>query len=168
LPRPGQAKRGVEGPIGYLLRQAQAALRVGGDRALEAAGLTLPQYGVLRMLSTYGELSASDIARLSVQRTQTAHEALGVLERRGLVQRRAHESHQRIVVYALTGAAVPIVERAHRRVSTIETELVRGLSAAEEAFLRRWLVAVAQRYLNVAGPVARKSRTGVALKRRQS
>lgn len=162
LPYPGQAKRGVDGPLGYLLRQAQAALRVAGDRALEAAGLTLPQYGLLRMLHSHGELSASDLARLSVQRTQTAHEALGVLERRGLVERRAHERNERVVVYALSAPARPIIERAHRRVSGIEAELVEGLSAGEESFLRRWLVSVAERYLTVAGPVARKSRTGLS------
>ena len=34
IPRPGEAKRGPEGHLGYLLRQASAAFRGATDRAL--------------------------------------------------------------------------------------------------------------------------------------
>jgi hypothetical protein len=50
LVAPGEGRRGQEGQIGYLLRQAQGAFRQAGDAALAETGLTLPQYGVLSWL----------------------------------------------------------------------------------------------------------------------
>ena len=47
IPRPGEVKRGPEGHLGYLLRQASAAFRGATDRALGELGVTTPQFAVL-------------------------------------------------------------------------------------------------------------------------
>ncbi|MGC2778930.1 MAG: MarR family transcriptional regulator, partial [Bradyrhizobium sp.] len=49
-PSPGEGKRGEDGYLAYLLRQAQAAVRLSLDRALTSTGLTHPQFVVLTML----------------------------------------------------------------------------------------------------------------------
>jgi hypothetical protein len=52
-PPPGQGKRGEQGYLAYLLRQAQAATRLGMERALADLGVTSPQFVVLTMLKAY-------------------------------------------------------------------------------------------------------------------
>ena len=71
IPRPGEAKRGPEGHLGYLLRQASAAFRGATDRALAQLGVTTPQFGVLTMIVAYPGLSGADLARLSFLTPQT-------------------------------------------------------------------------------------------------
>jgi hypothetical protein len=51
VPAPGEGKRGVEGHLGYLLRQAAAAQRAKTERALADLGVTPPQFAVLTMLN---------------------------------------------------------------------------------------------------------------------
>jgi hypothetical protein len=53
LPAPGSGKRGEDGHIAYLLRQAQAATRLTLERALADLGVTPPQFAVLTMLNAY-------------------------------------------------------------------------------------------------------------------
>jgi hypothetical protein len=49
-PPPGQGKRGEQGYLAYLLRQAQAATRLTMERALAGLGVTTPQFVALTML----------------------------------------------------------------------------------------------------------------------
>ena len=49
-PPPGEGKRGEQGYLAYLLRQAQAATRLAMERALAELGVTPPQFVVLTML----------------------------------------------------------------------------------------------------------------------
>ena len=49
-PPPGEGKRGEQGYLAYLLRQAQAATRLRMERALADLGVTPPQFVVLTML----------------------------------------------------------------------------------------------------------------------
>ena len=49
IPKPGEGKRGPEGYLGYLLRQAAVATRTAMDRALADQGLTSPQFAVLAL-----------------------------------------------------------------------------------------------------------------------
>jgi hypothetical protein len=65
IPRPGEAKRGPEGHVGYLLRQASVALRGAMDRALAELGVTTPQFSVLTMIAAYPGASGADLARLT-------------------------------------------------------------------------------------------------------
>ncbi len=52
-PPPGEGKRGEQGYLAYLLRQAQAATRLTMERALADLGVTPPQFVVLTMLKAY-------------------------------------------------------------------------------------------------------------------
>src|SRR5262245_32807277 len=60
-PPPGQGKRGEQGYLAYLLRQAQAAARLSMERALGKLGVTSPQFVVLTMLRAYPGLSGAEL-----------------------------------------------------------------------------------------------------------
>ena len=64
VPVVGAGKRGEQGHIGYLLRQAHAAHRLRMERALAGLEVTLPQFSVLTMLTAYPGASGADLARL--------------------------------------------------------------------------------------------------------
>ena len=51
VPAPGEGKRGEQGYLGYLLRQAHAAVRLTMERTLADLGVTSPQFAVLTMLT---------------------------------------------------------------------------------------------------------------------
>jgi len=57
VPAPGEGKRGEQGYLGYLLRQAHAAVRLTMERTLADLGVTPPQFAVLTMLNAYPGLS---------------------------------------------------------------------------------------------------------------
>lgn len=57
VPAPGEGKRGEQGYLGYLLRQAHAAVRLTMERTLADLGVTSPQFAVLTMLNAYPGLS---------------------------------------------------------------------------------------------------------------
>ena len=71
IPEPGQGKRGEEGYLGYLLRQASAAQRLRMERAMADVDVTLPQFLVLTMLRAYPGISNADLARLTMLTPQT-------------------------------------------------------------------------------------------------
>src|ERR1700744_3945121 len=96
IPRAGEGKRGADGHIGYLLRQAYAIHRLHMERALAEFGLTPPQFSVLTMLNAYPGISNADVARLSWLTPQTVSVIATNLEKLGAIGRRPHSIHGRI------------------------------------------------------------------------
>jgi DNA-binding MarR family transcriptional regulator len=141
---PGEGKRGAEGHIGYLLRQAQAAFRLAGDDALADLALTLPRFGLLTLLDAYGPLSGAALARLSIQTPQTVAAVVKNLVRAGLVARTPDPGHGRILAAALTARGKQRLAAARRRVDGLERRITAGLKPAEERRVRAWLAAVAR------------------------
>ena len=80
-PPPGQGKRGEQGYLAYLLRQAHAATRLTMERALADVGVTPPQFVVLTMLRAYPGLSGAELARVALLTPQTVGVIIGNLER---------------------------------------------------------------------------------------
>lgn len=143
LPRPGEGKRGEEGYLGYLLRQASVANRVRMDRALAELGLTTPQFALLTMVAAYPGVSNAELARLSLLTPQTVSAIVATLERRGVLARRPHAAHGRIQHLDPTPAGRTLLARCRERVQAVERRLAEGLSPGEESAIRRWLVRVA-------------------------
>lgn len=144
LAAPGEGKRGPEGHIGYLLRQAQAAFRHACDTALSELELTLPQFGLLTLLGAQASLSGAELARLSLQTPQTVDTVIKNLERNGLVARTPDPVHGRILRVSLTAAGQGRLAAAKRRVDAIERRLTAGLAPDQETAMRTWLAAVAR------------------------
>lgn len=143
VPAVGEGKRGPEGHIGYLLRQANAAHRLRMERTLAALGLTLPQFTVLTMLRAYPGSSGAELARLALLTPQTLSVILANLSRDGAITRRPHPVHGRIQQVELSPAGEALLAEARHFVRAVEAELTQGLKSKEEAIVRRWLVAAA-------------------------
>jgi DNA-binding MarR family transcriptional regulator len=142
-PRIGEGKRGVEGYLGHLLRQAANGYRNRADRALSDLGITPPQFSVLTMLAAYPGQSGADIARLALLTPQTVSVIIANLEKSGAIERRPHPVHGRILNVDLTASGRALLAAARRRMLELERELTAGVSAADEYIVRRWLVATA-------------------------
>jgi len=142
----GDGKRGEKGRIGYLLRQAQVAMRHALDRELSEIGLTLPQFSVLTMVSAYDSPSSADIARLSMLSPQTVNLVVQKLEGRGLISRSRHPEHGRILRLSMTDTGKAELVRARQIVRPIERSMTDGLSRDDEAIVRQWLVDVGRRF----------------------
>ena len=143
VPAVGEGKRGEQGHIGYLLRQAGAAHRLRMERALAEFAVTLPQFSVLTMLLAYPGASGADLARLSLLTPQTMSVIVSNLERSGAVLRRPHEVHGRIQHIEVTAAGRRLLAKCRARVKAVEEELLAGISRGDEQMIRRWLVKVA-------------------------
>lgn len=142
-PVPGHGKRGEDGYLGYLLRQAQAATRLNMERALADLGVTAPQFVVLTMLKAYPGLSGADLARVALLTPQTVGVIIRNLERAGSIRKTAHPVHGRVLMWTLTPHGLALLGQCRQRVLALERRLTKGLTAGAEATVRRWLARIA-------------------------
>lgn len=142
-PLPGAGKRGEDGHIAYLLRQAQAATRLTMERTLADLGVTPPQFAVLTMLNAYPGLSGADVARVALLTPQTVGVIIANLERDGAIRKTPHPVHGRILQWTLTRRGSDLLDKCRRRVNAVERRLVAGLGAKAEIIIRRWLSEIA-------------------------
>ena len=145
IPAPGEGKRGSEGYLGYLLRQAQGAMRGAMERALVDLDVTPPQFTVLTMIAAYPGVSGADLARLTFLTPQTINVIVRNLERDGAIEKAAHASHGRILTLHATERGQALLRRCRGRVARLEEELVAPLGKEEEKIVRRWLSGVARK-----------------------
>jgi DNA-binding MarR family transcriptional regulator len=142
-PPPGAGKRGEDGHIAYLLRQAHAATRLNMERTLADLGVTPPQFAVLTMLNAYPGLSGADVARVALLTPQTVGVIIGNLERDGAIKKTPHPVHGRVLQWTLTGHGVRLLDKCRGRVTAVERRLAAGLGTREEVIIRRWLSKIA-------------------------
>jgi DNA-binding MarR family transcriptional regulator len=142
-PLPGQGKRGEQGYLAYLLRQAQAATRLTLERALADLGVTPPQFAVLTMLRAYPGLSGADLARVALLTPQTVGVIIRNLERDGAIRKTPHPVHGRLLQWTLTRRGGKLLGQSRRHVKALEQRLAAGLSANAEVTVRRWLSKIA-------------------------
>ncbi|MGY3452537.1 MarR family winged helix-turn-helix transcriptional regulator [Bradyrhizobium sp. USDA 4353] len=145
-PAAGEGKRGEDGHLAYLLRQAQAAARLSLERALVSTGLTHPQFVVLTMLKAYPGLSGADCARVALLTPQTVNVIIGNLERDGAITRSPHPVHGRVLQWTLTRRGLALLAKARQQASALERRLARGVSQRELATIRRWLARIATEF----------------------
>jgi len=142
-PQPGQGKRGEQGYLGYLLRQAQAAARLTLERALADLGVTPPQFVVLTMLKAYPGLSGADLARVALLTPQTVGVIIRNLERADAIRKTPHPVHGRLLQWTLTRRGLTLLDQCRRHVMALERRLSAGLSRSAQATVRRWLSDIA-------------------------
>ena len=142
-PSVGAGKRGPDGHIGYLLRQATAAMRLAHDEALAEVGLTTPQFLVLNLLDAYPGASGAELARTAQLTPQTMNLIVRKLERERLIGRDEHETHGRVLRLTLTAVGKARLREAKTLSDKIERRILALTDADNERKLRRWLVDVA-------------------------
>jgi DNA-binding MarR family transcriptional regulator len=143
IPAAGEARRGVDGHIAYLLRQANATVRQRLEHDLAGLGVTQPQFAVLTMLGAYGALSGAEIARLTFLTPQTVNVITANLLRDGAVTRQADPANARILRHSLTPAGVRLLKDCRVHAERLEAWMLAGLDAPTEAAIRAWLIALA-------------------------
>jgi DNA-binding MarR family transcriptional regulator len=142
-PPPGQGKRGEQGYLAYLLRQAQAATRLAMERSLAELGVTTPQFVVLTMLRAYPGLSGADLARVAMLTPQTTGVIIRNLERDGAIKKTPHPVHGRVLQWTVTRRGAALLDKCRRHAQAIERRLVARLSAKDQITIRRWLAQIA-------------------------
>ena len=142
-PPPGQGKRGEDGYLGYLLRQAHAASRLQMERTLADLGVTPPQFVVLTMLKAYPGLSGAELARVALLTPQTVGVIIRNLERAGSIRKNSHPVHGRVLMWTLTKSGLVLVGNCRRRVLALERRLAAGLTVRTQLIVRRWLARIA-------------------------
>ena len=143
LPAAGEGKRGPQGHIAYLLRQAAAAQRLRMERALADLDVTPAQFVILTLLKAYPGISNADLARLAMLTPQTVSVIIQTIEKRGLLARLPHAVHGRILHLIISEAGGELLARCRERVEALEAAMVAGLTPAQERTVREWLVRVA-------------------------
>ena len=145
VPRPGEGKRGPQGHLGYLVRQAYSSVRAAMERALADLDVTPPQFAVLTMIASYPGLSGADLARLTFLTPQTINVIVRNLEKAGAIEKSAHALHGRILQLTATARGQALLKRCRARVAELEKRIGGLLSREEEKIVRRWLSAVAEK-----------------------
>lgn len=143
VPGPGEGRRGEAGYLGYLLRQAHAAVRLTMERTLADLGVTSPQFAVLTMVNAYPGLSGADVARLTFLTPQTVGVIIRNLERDGAIAMTPHPLHGRIQQWTLTPRGASLLKSCRERVMALEKRLAKDLDAKAESVVRRWLSGIA-------------------------
>jgi DNA-binding MarR family transcriptional regulator len=142
-PPAGQGKRGEQGYLAYLLRQAQAAARLAMERALADLGVTPPQFVALTMLRAHPGLSGADLARVALLTPQTVGVIIRNLERDGAIRKTPHPIHGRVLQWTLTRRGETRLEKCRRRALGLERRLMAGLPKQAQLTIRRWLAKIA-------------------------
>ena len=143
LPLVGEAKRGPEGYLTYLLRQASASVRLALDRALAKEGMTYPQQSALTMIRAYEAVSAADLARLAMLTPQTINGIVHALEIRGAIRKEPDPVHGRILRLIITEEGRALNKRCRALTAPIEAALKAKLRPGAEGAVRQWLVDIA-------------------------
>jgi DNA-binding MarR family transcriptional regulator len=145
IPEAGKGKRGPEGHLGYLLRQAHAAVRAAMEKALADLDVTPPQFAVLTMVVNYPGISGAELARLTVLTPQTINVIVRNLVRAGHVEKSADATHGRILRLHATASGESLLKRCRTRVMGVEGRLAGLLGRDEERVVRGWLAAVGEK-----------------------
>jgi DNA-binding MarR family transcriptional regulator len=109
------------------------------DEALRGLGLTTPQYAALSALEGEPGMSGAELARWGFVTPQTMNGIVANLEGRGLIERRPHPGHGRVLQAFLTESGGDLLARAHRSVEEIEELMLAHLSDDERLRLAEML-----------------------------
>jgi len=140
----GQAGVDLDTSVGYLLKQAAAALRTAIEAVLRPLGMTITHYSCLELLAQRPGLSNSDLARGAFVSRQSMNVLLQALERDGLVSRPPEAPVGRVLPTELTELGRQQLATASAAVKAVEETLHAGLSPAETQELRRMLASCVQ------------------------
>jgi len=128
----------------YLVGRVDRVVRRAMNDALADHGVSLNQYTTLSVLESLSGLSNAQLARRSLVSPQSMNEVLLSLEERGLVRRRAHPEHGRILQAQVTAKGRRLLTACDAEVEALEERMTSGLSSQEQRSLRRALVECVQ------------------------
>ena len=121
----------VRSRVGYILKQAQHALRVWMDHCLRDLDLTTGQYALMVAVEEASRASGAELARRCFITPQSVTGLITRPLERGLIERAASRTHGRIIEISLTVAGRSRLLKAHAIVNEIEDDMLSGLGASE-------------------------------------
>ena len=119
----------VEESVGYVLKQAAAALRAAMDAVLRPLDLTVPQYACLELLGQKPGLSNADLARGAFVTRQSMNLVLRGLQDRRFVTRPATAARGRALPAELTDAGRERLHAASAAVRAVERQMLTALTS---------------------------------------
>jgi DNA-binding MarR family transcriptional regulator len=125
--------------IAYAIGRLERVVRQSLGVVTRRFGLTVAQYTALSVLQARGELSNAQLARRSFVTPQAMNEILKAMTASGMVARRPHARHGRIVQIALTAKGERILRRCDAAARRVELAMLVRLSPAERTRLRERL-----------------------------
>ncbi len=117
--------------VGYQMKRVAHALRLRMDALLRKIGLTTPQYAALSVLEGEAGLSGAELARRGFVTPQTMNQILVNLETGGLVKRRPHPVHDRVLQAYVTEKGRRLLSEAHHLVEAIEERMLSSLNESQ-------------------------------------
>ena len=108
----------------YLVGRIDRVVRRSIDEVVRAHGLSVNQYTTLSVLDHRSGLSNAQLARRALVSPQSMNEVLLTLEQRGLVRRRAHPDHGRILQTRVTAKGRKVLAACDEEVREVEARMV--------------------------------------------
>jgi DNA-binding MarR family transcriptional regulator len=119
--------------LGYLLKQAQSALRAAMEDVLRPLGMSVTHYACLELLAQRPGLSNSELARGTFVTRQSMNVLLQTLEREGYVTRPAQAPVGKVLPTRLTPRGRRSLAKATAAVRSIELRMLAGMTKTEQA-----------------------------------
>jgi DNA-binding MarR family transcriptional regulator len=124
----------------YLVGRIDRVVRRAIDDVVSTHGLSVNQYTTLSVLAHRSGLSNAQLARRALVSPQSMNEVLLALEQRGLVRRRAHPEHGRILQTRLTPKGRKTLAACDAQVREVEAKMVSDMTDDEQQALRTGLL----------------------------
>lgn len=121
--------------LGVYIKRAEQALQGAKNPAVKPAGVTVPQYAALFVLSENPGISAAALARECGVTPPTMNTVLANLQDRGLIERTPHAWHKNILETRLTTAGETVLHDADKRAVRVERALAEEFTADERQAL---------------------------------
>jgi DNA-binding MarR family transcriptional regulator len=131
MPPPGEAA------VGIALRRALYTFRQALEPELRPMRLSLPLVGILLSLVQEDGVSGAELARRETVRAQTMNQLVAGLVTRGLVERRQHATHGRILTLHLTDAGRKALADSQALAAEVEERMLSAFSPRERDRLLR-------------------------------
>ncbi|MBE7159754.1 MAG: MarR family transcriptional regulator [Williamsia herbipolensis] len=125
--------------VGYLLKEASAALRTAMEDVLRPLGMTITQYSCMELLAQRPDLSNSELARGAFVTRQSMNVLLQALDRDGLVTRADAPASGRALPTRLTPAGRRRLDKASAAVRSVEVRMLGDLTDTDRAQVGRLL-----------------------------
>jgi DNA-binding MarR family transcriptional regulator len=128
---PPPADTGPPPRLTYLIKRLEMAERARMEEVLQPLGVTLHQYTALSVLERRGGLSSAQLARRNFVSPQASNQLVALLERQGLIERRADSGNRRILRMWLTDDGHRMLAACHRAVDEIEERMLSLLTTVQ-------------------------------------
>ena len=108
----GAVERAETSParVSYVIARLERAVRGAINERVRPYGLTTLQYTTLSVLGRRGALSNAQLARRSYMTPQSMSEVIEALETKGLIERKQHPNHRRVLPAQLTATGRKVLE----------------------------------------------------------